>query len=127
MRAHLEVSHELHPDEWARRHAAGEVPDHWPYGLHRLADHGVPVIMRKPAGGRVAGRIGRAARNRGGGLEWLDALRGAPREAEAVLCWDERTGVPALLRERLVGHRPVSTGVVWLTDGYQVDPIAARA
>jgi glycosyltransferase involved in cell wall biosynthesis len=124
LRVRLELAHELHPGEWSARHARGEVPDHWPYGLDRLAGHGVQPVMRVPLRGRVPDRIGRALRHRGGGFEWLDGLRARP--ADAVLCWDERTGVPAVLRERVLG-RPVVTGVVWLTDGYQVDPLAARA
>ncbi|HWE92061.1 MAG TPA: glycosyltransferase family 4 protein [Pseudonocardiaceae bacterium] len=130
MRAVVELSHELHPDEWAARHAAEEVPDRWPYGLHRLAGHGVQPVLRTPVRGRAPERIGAALRNRGGGLEWLDALAGPRaqrRHADAVLCWDERTGVPAVLRERISGRRPVITGVVWLTDRYQVSATAARA
>jgi glycosyltransferase involved in cell wall biosynthesis len=49
----------------------------------------------------------------------LDALR--LNNCDAVLCWDEYSGVPAILRER---RKPVITGVVWLTD--EVDPMTAR-
>lgn len=111
MRAHLELSHGLHPAEWSSRHAAGEVPDHWPYGLDRLDHHGVRPIMRIPRRGQVAQRLGRAARHRLGGYEWVDAFRRTT--GDVVVCWDEYSGVPAILRER---RRPVITGVVWLTD-----------
>jgi glycosyltransferase involved in cell wall biosynthesis len=67
--------------------------------------------MRRPWRGRVPDRLGRAARHRLGGYEWLDAMR--LNDCDAVLCWDEYTGVPAILRER---RKPVVTGVVWLTD-----------
>jgi glycosyltransferase involved in cell wall biosynthesis len=119
MRAHLELSHGLHPAQWSGRHANGEVPDHWPYGLDRLAHHGVRPTMRVPRRGRVAQRLGRAARNRLGGYEWVDALR--RNRADVVVCWDEYSGVPAILRER---RTPVVTGVVWLADD-EVDPRTA--
>jgi glycosyltransferase involved in cell wall biosynthesis len=108
---YVELSHQLHPAEWSARHARGEAPDHWPYGFDRLANHGIHPIMRTPRRGRVPERIGRAARHRLGGYEWLDAVR--LTDCDAVLCWDEYTGVPAILRER---RKPVVTGVVWLTD-----------
>ncbi|CAM3450897.1 glycosyltransferase family 4 protein [Kibdelosporangium persicum] len=111
MRAYLELSHGLHPAEWSIRHARGEVPDHWPYGLDRMVNHGVQPIMRIPARGRVVERIGRAARHRLGGYEWADAFR--RNTGDVILCWDEYSGVPAALRER---RKPVITGVVWLTD-----------
>ncbi|WP_132111356.1 glycosyltransferase family 4 protein [Actinocrispum wychmicini] len=115
----VELSHQLHPDEWARRHTNGEVPDHWPYGLDRLARHGVQPVLRPPRRGLVTERVGRAARHRLGGYEWMDALRF--NDCDAVLCWDEYSGVPAALRER---RKPVVTGVVWLTD--EVAPMTAR-
>jgi glycosyltransferase involved in cell wall biosynthesis len=80
--------------------------------LDRLANHGVRPILRIPRRGRVVERIGRAARHRLGGYEWVDALQRT--QADAILCWDEYSGVPAILRER---KKPVVTGVVWLTDG----------
>lgn len=119
MRVYVELSPRLHPDEWARRHADGEVPDHSPYGLDRLAHHGVEPVMRVPRRGRVTERIGRAVRHRLGGYEWMEALRF--NSCDAVLCWDEYSGVPAVLRER---RKPVITGVVWLTD--EVSPMTAR-
>jgi glycosyltransferase involved in cell wall biosynthesis len=114
VRAYLELSHGLHAAEWANRHAAGEVPDHWPYGLNRLAHYGVHPVMRVPRHNRIAERVGRAARHRLGGFEWVDAF--TRNSGDVVLCWDEYTGVPAILRERIKGKKPVVTGVVWLTD-----------
>ena len=49
----------LSASDWARRHAAGEVPDRSPYGLHRLTDRGVDV--RFASAGFGPGRSGRAA------------------------------------------------------------------
>jgi glycosyltransferase involved in cell wall biosynthesis len=119
VRVFVELSHQLHPAEWAVRHANHEVPDHSPYGLDRLARHGVQPVMGTPRGGRAYARVARAVRHRLGGYEWLDALRF--NDCDAVLCWDEYSGVPAALRER---RKPVATGVVWLTDS--VTPMTAR-
>jgi glycosyltransferase involved in cell wall biosynthesis len=117
VRVYVELSHQLDPTEWSARHARGEVPDHWPYGLDRLAHYSIQPRVRTPLRGRLVERVGRAARHRLGGYEWLDGLR--PQDCDAVLCWDEYAGVPALLRSR----KPVATGVVWLTDA--VDPVTA--
>nr|WP_052477552.1 glycosyltransferase family 4 protein [Kibdelosporangium sp. MJ126-NF4]CEL12747.1 Glycosyltransferase [Kibdelosporangium sp. MJ126-NF4]CTQ93507.1 Glycosyltransferase (EC 2.4.1.-) [Kibdelosporangium sp. MJ126-NF4] len=72
--------------------------------------------MRIPSSGRVTQRIGRAARHRLGGYEWADALRRTT--GDVVLCWDEYSGVPAVLREHYKPgkSKPVITGVVWLAD-----------
>lgn len=97
-----------HTRGWPDRHAAGLVPDRFPYGLDRLADHdlapnlldvGVPRPLE-----RVSGKL-------------LDGLRfGGPdwRGEDPLLTWEERLGVPALASRRL---RPVVSGVVWATDG----------
>ncbi|GAA0297197.1 glycosyltransferase [Kineococcus aurantiacus] len=98
-----------HTRGWPQRHAAGLVPDRFPYGLDRLAAHdlapnlldvGVPRPLE-----RVSGKL-------------LDGLRfGGPswRGSDPLLTWEERLGVPALAA---VGRsRPVVSGVVWATDG----------
>ncbi len=101
---------------WERRHAAGEVPDRWPYGLDRLAAHGVAVRPAPvpPAAPRL-GRVLRAA----GGYEWWESrsVRGSGPGLD--FCWDERVGVPVLCWARtLPRHRrpEVVAGVIWLTD-----------
>ncbi|WP_231706760.1 MULTISPECIES: glycosyltransferase family 4 protein [Tsukamurella] len=63
--------------------------------------------------GRAAARLARAVRHRTDGYEIVEAaadhFRG--RGADAVLAYDERTGVPALLD----GGAPVAAGIGWLT------------
>lgn len=128
LRVRLELAHDLDPVAHAARHARDEVPDEWPYGLHKLAHHGIDVRFRAPRRGRVAERVGRSLRHRTGGVEcWDTAAALTSRDgADAVLCWDERTGLPALVREAIVGHRPVATGVVWLTDRDEVSAAMTR-
>ncbi|KXP01243.1 glycosyltransferase family 4 protein [Tsukamurella tyrosinosolvens] len=112
MRVVVPLAGGLSPADWAGRHRAGEVPDRSPYGLHQLADHGLDVRFA-PSGvhdrSRVMQRVARSVRHRTDGYE----LVGAPSlaDADAVLAYDERTGVPALLR----GEAPVAAGIGWLT------------
>ena len=82
----------LSASDWARRHAAGEVPDRSPYGLHRLTDRGVDVRFASAGfgpgrSGRAAARLARAVRHRTDGYEIVEAaadhFRG--RGADAVL------------------------------------------
>lgn len=104
----------LDAESWARRYAAGQVPDRWPYGLDRLAKHGYTVSAAAPyQGGTVGRQAARAARGLGH-YEWLEAARmgGPAAGAGLCLCWDERVGVPSAL----LGHVPVATGVIALTD-----------
>ena len=95
--------------DWRRRHARGEVPDSWPYGLDRLASYGVRVTPAPAYTGDA--RLARAARGLGR-YEWLES-RTSSGTPDAELCWDERVGVPAARRR---GGPPVVTGVIWLTD-----------
>ncbi len=98
--------------DWRRRHGRGEVPDAWPYGLDRMAAHGVRVAPAPAYRGNP--RLARAARGLGR-YEWLEsrASAGAP---DAVLCWDERVGVPTAWYARGSAAPLVVTGVIWLTD-----------
>jgi glycosyltransferase involved in cell wall biosynthesis len=118
VRLHVEYAHTLDPDDWQRRHAEGLVPDRLPYGLNRLADHGFELQVR-PAARMPLGRgLDRFARRASGGFQLVDAFRDrVRRDCDAVLCWDERTGVPAALRSGLPGEPPVVAGVIWITDG----------
>lgn len=112
MRVVVPLAAGLSHTEWARRHGAGEVPDRSPYGLHQLAEHGIDVqfssrdLSESPW---VVQRAARAVRHRTGGYELLESSRFT--DADAVLAYDERTGVPALLR----GGAPVAAGIGWLT------------
>ncbi|WP_432561324.1 glycosyltransferase family 4 protein [Kineococcus sp. SYSU DK003] len=97
-----------HTKGWPQRHAQGLVPDRFPYGLDRLADHdleprlldvGVPRPLERASGKLLDGlRFGRSWRGTG-----------------PLLTWEERLGVPALAA--VGGSRPVVSGVVWATDG----------
>ncbi|HEV2590952.1 MAG TPA: glycosyltransferase family 4 protein [Gaiellaceae bacterium] len=49
------------------------------------------------------------------------------RDADVVVCWDERTGVSAALRSRIRGEPPSATGVIWATEGGRVPPAVAAA
>lgn len=116
MRAYIPLPHGLSATVWAQRYGRGEVPDVSPYGLHRLAHHGIEVVFSGPRLGRVAERVAASVRYRTTGFELIEGLadRGMRRGSDVVLAYDERTGVPAaLLRRRATG--PVVLGVGWLT------------
>lgn len=116
MRAYIPLPHGLSATTWADRHGRGEVPDASPYGLHKLIDHGIDVTFGETALGRVGGRLADSVRYRTGGLELVEGLleTRARREADAVLAYDERTGVPAtLIRDPRQG--PIVLGIGWLT------------
>jgi hypothetical protein len=116
--ARLEFAHSVDVNEWATRHSAGQVPDRWPYGLNRLAEHGIRLTARRPMqrGGRTVGVLSAAAR-RLTGLEIADALR-PRRGADLVIAWDERSGLPAAA----VSDIPVASGVIWLTEATRIAP-----
>lgn len=111
----LHYSRDLDAGPWQQRHAAGEVPDRWPYGLHELAAVGVrPVPAQNALPVRGLRRIA-------GGYDWH---RITP-DGDAAMCWDERAGVPVAL-----SGVPTLTGVIWLTERdrhHWTDPLARRA
>ncbi|TWS22813.1 glycosyltransferase family 4 protein [Tsukamurella sputi] len=128
MRLVVPLAGGLSPADWAARHRAGEVPDRSPYGLHQLAEYGFDVRFASSGiedRSRTVQRVARSVRHRTDGYEFI----GAPRtsDADAVLAYDERTGVPALLR----GGAPVAAGIGWLTTraaaGRVHGALAARA
>jgi glycosyltransferase involved in cell wall biosynthesis len=98
--------------EWERRHARGEVPDAWPYGLDRMAGHGVRVASAPVYAGDA--RLARAARGVGR-YEWMES-RISTGSPDVVMCWDERVGVPTVFYSRGSAGPKVVTGVIWLTD-----------
>ncbi|WP_072803652.1 glycosyltransferase family 4 protein [Rhodococcoides yunnanense] len=120
MRAHVPLAGMLSATQWRRRYDAGEVPDATPYGLHKLAESGVETTFGTADLGRVQSRIGASVRYRVDGLELVEAL--GERKAfttantDAVLCYDERTGIPAaLLAETSRSYAPVVSGIGWIT------------
>lgn len=105
---------DLDVDAWTARHAAGQVPDAVPYGLDRMAAHGIRLVVPpRPSSGVVARRLRGVVRRSGGGFEWTSALA-PPPAADVVLSWDERRGIPLAANRRL--RVPVVTGVIWTTD-----------
>lgn len=116
--------------DWEIRHREGEVADLSPYGLHHLAEHGIDIWWRGGRPGRARRRLNGALRARTANLAWSETLvprRRPPWTPQVVLCWDERSGVPALARERLLPrHRPVATGLIWAGEP-DADPAATRA
>ncbi|WP_132111358.1 glycosyltransferase family 4 protein [Actinocrispum wychmicini] len=119
MRAWVELIHHLDAAAWPARNATGEVPNHTPFGIDELANHGVDVAFRPVLTGRVIPRVARRLRARTGDLEYFEALvaqrNSLRRSADVVLCWDEFTGIPAAALTRL-GGPPVVSGVQLLTD-----------
>jgi glycosyltransferase involved in cell wall biosynthesis len=122
-RAWVALAASLDVDTWARRHAAGEVPDRWPYGLDRLAAHGFALAPRQPLQG-IGRQAARAGRQLGGYQWWEGVSRRPPSSADVALCWDERAGVPLALLQR---RAPVATGVIWMTERRSATDGLARA
>lgn len=108
MSAVLDVCYPRERDvaSWAQRHAAGEVPGRWPYGLDRLQDDGTAVRWTGLAApGRAAAalhRITSAVRRPGG--------RG---DGRIGLAWDEN----AAHRMTVAHPSPrMHAGAIWVTD-----------
>jgi glycosyltransferase involved in cell wall biosynthesis len=125
MHVHVELPEELDVEEYRLRNARGEIPDHTPYGLHHIGDDGDVVTFRRPARGALA-YASRKVRDRLDMYEAVTAVSGAPqrRGADAVLCMDERTGLPALFTSP---RRPVVTGIGWLERPELLTPTHRRA
>ncbi len=123
----------LSAPDWAARYRRGEVPDLSPYGLHKLERYGATVEFDSVELEGAIGRVAAMVRNRTDGLELVEApyrRSGRGSGADAVLAYDERTGVPALLDPRR--SRPaVAAGIGWLSSRSAVGRIhaalAARA
>jgi glycosyltransferase involved in cell wall biosynthesis len=114
--AHVELQHSFDAESWRRRHAEGAVPNALPYGLNRLEEHGFAVDVRPANDSFLLQRlVGGVARRATGGMEVVDALRDRRRrQSDLVVCWDERSGIPAALRSAIPGEPPVVTGTIWL-------------
>jgi glycosyltransferase involved in cell wall biosynthesis len=124
----VELSPTLDADEWAMRHAAGEVPDRVPYGLHRLADEGISVLVRRPLRSWPVVQFSRVGAKLSGGVRWPENALGRPSPsiADVRLFWDERSSISALLMDGGPGERtPVVTGVIWNTEpSARLSPLA---
>lgn len=86
-------------DAWERRHALGEVPSTWPYGLDSLRQYAEVHVAHVADPSRVA-----RLRHR--------LIHGAVHE-EFALTWDENTAFRMQIADP---HRAFATGVIWLTD-----------
>lgn len=120
MRVHAPLAGKLSEVDWRRRYDAGEVPDATPYGLHKLADSGVEINFGSASLGRFRTRISNSVRHRVDGFEMIEATSGISSRlatnTDAVLCYDERTGIPAaLLAETSRRFAPVISGIGWIT------------
>ncbi|SOD75203.1 glycosyltransferase involved in cell wall bisynthesis [Jatrophihabitans sp. GAS493] len=140
-KVYVDLATELDSEHWRRRHLRDEVPDATPYGLDRLEHYGVELTLRDPAFAAIGsnrggwrcsaalGRVARTLRHRTGGAQFLEAALNLAtrtrRQADVVLCYDERTGVPSALTPSRLGP-PTVTGVGWLSRVADADPAMAR-
>lgn len=119
MRVLVEIQPTVDTKEWSRLYNTGLVPDRVPYGLHHLADCGFSVLVRQAPRLAAVDVVSRIGGRLSGGARWPEGLLGRPfpSAADVHLCWDERTGIPAIL-SRVPGRlrRPVVTGALWLSD-----------
>lgn len=122
----IDLPTDLDASNWSHRHADGEVPDASPYGLHRLAAHGVVPVFRARLRQPALEWISRKVRDRSEGLELIGALASRVdtrlRDVDAVLGMDERTGIAAAL---VPGGPPVVSGIAWI-DRPRDLPVAYR-
>ena len=114
----VEMSPSLDTKEWAHKHGMGLVPDRVPYGLHRLADEGFSVLVRTAPRSRAIELASRAGGKLTGGARWPESVLGSPSPsaADVRLCWDERTGIPAVLTQSGRRRRPVVSGAIWISE-----------
>ena len=116
LRVLVELGPTIDTHEWARQYAEGEVPDRVPYGLHRLADEGMTVVLRTSPDWAPIAHISRITAKVTGGARWPEALLSSPAAtaADVLLCWEERSGIPTLLGRPK--KCPVITGILWNTE-----------
>ena len=110
MSAQVDVCYPQERDvaRWTQRHAAGEVPGRWPYGLDRLQDDGTQVRWTGlTAPGRATTALHRASSALG--------RRAVPAGAASRigLAWDENAAV----RMTVAHPSPrMHAGAIWVTD-----------
>jgi glycosyltransferase involved in cell wall biosynthesis len=115
----VELSPTVDVANWARMHDAGLVPDRVPYGLDRLVDEGLSVLVRQPPRSRAVNLAGRLGARLTAGARWPESVLGRPRpsSADVRLCWDERSGIPAsIARTRRYSRVPVVSGIIWVSE-----------
>lgn len=97
-------------DVWSSKYDAGQVPDRWPYGLHRLTDEWNQTIplqstpMRMGDKAALAGRLLRRGK----------AFRGRNFQ-DVGIAWDEYTAA------KMMAQNPAASmfsGVIWATDSW---------
>jgi glycosyltransferase involved in cell wall biosynthesis len=119
MRVWVRLVHFLDVDRWRRDHAAGLVPDRVPFGLDWLGEHELTVRYEAPMAGRLRQALAARVSARSERVEWVEAIAGwtdaGARTADAILCWDESTGIPTALLGSGRG-RPIVMGAQRLTD-----------
>jgi glycosyltransferase involved in cell wall biosynthesis len=94
---------------WRDRHAAGEVPGEWPYGLDALRGYDADVrIASLEAPSRVA-----SLRDRVVPLRRRPAARVRAGARDIGITWDENAARRMLLTRP---HQEMYTGVIWVTD-----------
>ena len=110
-RTRLDVMFPAHRDlgDWARRHARGEVPSHWPYGLDRLDRLALEVRAVALPGGGARGLVSRA----------VAAAPGRAARDRVGLTWDENSATSMV---RHMPRRRMVSGVIWATDTADPDP-----
>jgi len=96
---------------WEERHRAGLVPDASPYGLDRLERVGIRPLFDEARRQRTA--VERVL-DRLTAWNWTGGRPDRASPVDAFLAWDERHGLPLLLR--VGGRLPVYTGVIWASD-----------
>lgn len=118
--ATLIYSHDLEPGMWSKRHAQGDVPGYYPYGLHRIADCGMDVETETVRPARRSPWDWTGLINPGC---W--APRPPARDARVALAWDESVAVPMFIRHRS-SERRLMAGVIWATDQVQSSRYSPR-
>ena len=103
-------------EAWSARHAAGEVPSRWPYGLDLLGTTGAQVRavgVPEPTRLTVARATLRPARRRPTG-----------GHRDIGVAWDEHVA-----RRMLLGspHAEMYSGAIWVTDALAANPDDPRA
>lgn len=110
MRLEVMYRAERDPAAWAERHARGEVPGRWPYGLDGLTSTGASVTARglyEPT----------SAQRALASLGWQRRRR-PPRDGSrhVGIAWDENVARRMLLTARTP---EMVAGVIWLTDALE--------